>query len=147
MDENDEDNKKDEDHEEIKEESGSEGDGEEKKVTFQRKQTAAQQKLANGGKKAVYVLPITFRSSANVIFRPVPIGKYDPIKDGGWAAGQPVPYLALARALSRIEQTSGRLDIIEHLSNLYRSIIELTPEDLILAVYLSTNRVSVTCVT
>lgn len=35
----------------------------------------------------------------------------------------------------------NRLDIIEHLSNFFRSILILTPGDLIPAIYLSVNRV------
>eukprot|EP00026_Physarum_polycephalum_P001905 Phypoly_transcript_01908.p1 GENE.Phypoly_transcript_01908~~Phypoly_transcript_01908.p1 ORF type:complete len:972 (+),score=243.78 Phypoly_transcript_01908:40-2955(+) len=114
-------------NDEIEEEHAeSGGEGEKKVVTFQRKQTAAQKKLENGGKKKPLV--------SN--------GKYDPIADAGWQAGQPVPYMALAKTFSKIEQTSGRLEIIEHLSNLYRSVIALTPEDLVMIVYLTTNRIA-----
>ena len=70
----------------------------------------------------------------------VPDDRYDPVADAGWKRGEPVPYRALADTLLRIEETSSRLHIIQHLSNLFRSIIVLNPGELITAVYLSTNQ-------
>lgn len=53
-----------------------------------------------------------------------------------------VPYLALARAFQLIEETSGRLRMIEILSNLFRSVIVLSPNDLLPCVYLSLNQLA-----
>lgn len=79
---------------------------------------------------------------------------YDPVKDASWSAGEKyylvfrevltnsrVPYLALAQTFSEIEQVSARLKITEYLTNLFRSIITLSPQDLLPTVYLSINRV------
>jgi DNA ligase-1 len=44
--------------------------------------------------------------------------------------------MALARTLAAMEETKGRLKIIEYLSNYFRSVLVLTPEDLLPSVYL-----------
>jgi hypothetical protein len=51
-----------------------------------------------------------------------------------------VPYLALAVTLEKIEGVSGRLKIIEILANYFRSVIMLSPEDLLPSVYLCLNK-------
>lgn len=68
--------------------------------------------------------------------------KYHPINDACWLAGAEVPYLALARTLELIEATSGRLKIVEILSNYLRSVIALTPEDLLPSVYMCLNQLA-----
>ncbi|XP_062993642.1 DNA ligase 1 [Elgaria multicarinata webbii] len=65
---------------------------------------------------------------------------YHPIHDACWGPGQRVPYLAVARTFEWIEEESARLKIIETLSNLFRSVIALSPEDLLPCVYLCLNR-------
>ncbi|KAL8176312.1 UNVERIFIED_CONTAM: tRNA ligase, partial [Gekko kuhli] len=65
---------------------------------------------------------------------------YHPVHDACWGPGQRVPYLAVARTFERIEEESARLKIIETLSNLFRSVIALSPEDLLPCVYLCLNR-------
>ncbi|CAH0597058.1 unnamed protein product [Chrysodeixis includens] len=67
---------------------------------------------------------------------------YHPVEDACWAAGAPVPYLALARTLELIEATSARLKIIDILSNYLRSVIVLTPDDLLPSVYLCLNQLA-----
>ncbi|XP_068233149.1 DNA ligase 1 [Palaemon carinicauda] len=68
--------------------------------------------------------------------------KYDPIKDAFWSHGEKVPYLALAKTFEHIEGISGRLKTIEVLSNFLRSVIVLSPEDLLYCVYLCLNKVA-----
>jgi DNA ligase-1 len=53
-----------------------------------------------------------------------------------------VPYLALAKTLEKIEETKGRLKIIEILANYFRSVILLSPADLLLSVYLCLNKLA-----
>ncbi|XP_034991876.1 DNA ligase 1 isoform X2 [Zootoca vivipara] len=67
-------------------------------------------------------------------------GNYHPINDACWGPGQRVPYLAVARTFEKIEEESARLKIIETLSNLFRSVIALSPEDLLPCVYLCLNQ-------
>ncbi|GIY80793.1 DNA ligase 1 [Caerostris extrusa] len=68
--------------------------------------------------------------------------RYHPIDDACWKKGEKVPYLALAKTLEIIEETSARLKIVEVLSNFLRSVIVLTPEDLLYSVYLCLNRLA-----
>lgn len=68
--------------------------------------------------------------------------KYHPIEDACWRAGQEVPYLALARTLELIEGTSARLKMIDILANYLRSVIVLTPEDLLPSVYMCLNQLA-----
>ena len=52
-----------------------------------------------------------------------------------------MPYVAMTKTFEAIEATSGRLKIINTLSNLFRSILALTPDDLAKCVYLCLNNV------
>lgn len=69
-----------------------------------------------------------------------PSEDFNPIIEAGWKRGEPVPYRALADTFARIEETSSRLHIISHLANLFRSVIALSPSELLTAIYLSTNQ-------
>lgn len=53
-----------------------------------------------------------------------------------------VPYSALARTFAEIENVSARLKMIEILSNYLRSVIVLTPEDLLPSIYLCLNKLA-----
>ncbi|XP_077581088.1 DNA ligase 1 isoform X1 [Stigmatopora nigra] len=65
---------------------------------------------------------------------------YHPLDHACWKEGQKVPYLAVARTFERIEEDSGRLRNIETLANLFRSVLLLSPDDLLCCVYLSLNQ-------
>lgn len=65
---------------------------------------------------------------------------YHPMNDACWNSGQMVPYLAVARTFEMIENESARLKNIETLSNLLRSVICLSPGDLLPCIYLCLNR-------
>nr|KAF6410312.1 DNA ligase 1 [Rousettus aegyptiacus] len=64
---------------------------------------------------------------------------YHPVKDACWKQGQKVPYLAVARTFEKIEEVSARLRMVETLSNLLRSVVALSPSDLLPILYLSLN--------
>ncbi|KAL4149160.1 hypothetical protein QTP88_003163 [Uroleucon formosanum] len=66
---------------------------------------------------------------------------YHPIRDAFWNYNQPTPYCALTKTLLCIEEVSARLKIIEILSNYFRSVIVISPEDLLPSVYLCLNKV------
>lgn len=65
---------------------------------------------------------------------------YHPIEDACWKHGQKVPFLAVARTFEKIEEVSARLKMVETLSNLLRSVVALSPTDLLPVLYLSLNR-------
>lgn len=52
------------------------------------------------------------------------------------------PYLALARTFEKIESESSRLRMIEILANFFRSVILMSPSDLVACVYLSLNQLA-----
>lgn len=53
-----------------------------------------------------------------------------------------MPYLALAHTLEQIEAESSRLKIVEILSNFFRSVIVLSPDDLLPSIYLCLNKLA-----
>ncbi|XP_056912726.1 DNA ligase 1 isoform X2 [Takifugu flavidus] len=65
---------------------------------------------------------------------------YHPVDHASWTRDQKVPYLAVARTFEKIEEDSGRLRNIETLSNLFRSVLLLSPDDLLSCVYLCLNQ-------
>ncbi|XP_058798851.1 DNA ligase 1 [Phymastichus coffea] len=65
---------------------------------------------------------------------------YHPINDAFWKEGQKVPYLALTKTFELIEGISARLKIVEILSNYFRSVIALNPDDLLPSIYLCLNQ-------
>ncbi|XP_046856445.1 DNA ligase 1-like isoform X2 [Xenia sp. Carnegie-2017] len=67
---------------------------------------------------------------------------YHPLKHACWKHKERVPYLALARTFQCIESTSARLKITSTLSNLFRSVIALTPQDLLPCLYLCLNKLA-----
>ena len=69
-------------------------------------------------------------------------GNYHPIDDAVWKRGEPTPYLAFAKTLAAIESTSGRLKTIEILANYFRSVMVLSPDDLLCSVYLCLNQIA-----
>ncbi len=81
----------------------------------------------------------TMNSSQNV-YNPSK-SDYNPIEDAIWKSGERVPYLAFATTLKTIEETAGRLKMIEILSNYFRSVIVLSSDDLIKSIYLCLNKV------
>ncbi|EGG20126.1 DNA ligase I [Cavenderia fasciculata] len=94
-------------------------------------------------KKKIFVKkPVKQKSTAKQLEQELTnLSKYHPITDAQWKKGLPVPYMALAKTFELIEGTSRRLLIIEHLTNLFRSIMALTPGDLINTIYMSINKI------
>lgn len=58
-----------------------------------------------------------------------------------WKTGEPVPYAFLAATFDDIAPESKRLAIISMLTAAFRAIIQLTPDDLLPAVYLCLSKV------
>ncbi|XP_062285030.1 DNA ligase 1 [Scomber scombrus] len=100
----------------------------EKKMSTERKSSAEESKDTKSES-----------TSAQTDFDPSRSG-YHPVDHACWKQGQKVPYLAVARTFEKIEEDSGRLRNIETLSNLFRSVLLLTPDDLLCCVYLCLNQ-------
>ena len=67
---------------------------------------------------------------------------YHPIEDAMWERGEATPYAAFAKTLAAIESTPGRLKTIEILANYFRSVMVLSPDDLLFSVYMCLNRLA-----
>ncbi|KAK6187602.1 hypothetical protein SNE40_005593 [Patella caerulea] len=85
---------------------------------------------------------VFFRSSVKDIDYNPKKSKYHPIDDACWKHKEKVPYLALAKTFEAIEDTSARLKMIEILSNFLRSVIVLSPDDLLCCIYLCLNQLA-----
>ncbi|CAG8474584.1 6102_t:CDS:10, partial [Acaulospora morrowiae] len=58
-----------------------------------------------------------------------------------WKDGELVPYAALCKTFEKIEATTKRLEIQEHLTSLFVHVIEKSPNNLLFVLYLCLNRV------
>ncbi|KFM27440.1 DNA ligase 1 [Auxenochlorella protothecoides] len=75
---------------------------------------------------------------------------YDPKLHACWSAGEPTPYLHLARAFEAAEATTKRLRVGDILTNMFRSVrvrpsgvvMALSPDDLVATAYLATGKVA-----
>ncbi|XP_019766212.2 DNA ligase 1 isoform X1 [Dendroctonus ponderosae] len=101
------------------------------------KQTAPEEKASS---KIIFGKPPSSQAE-QVCYNPRAAG-YHPIEDATWKRGERVPYSALASTLEIIEEVSARLKMIEILSNFFRSVLVLTPEDLLPSVYLCLNKIA-----
>ncbi|XP_067670815.1 DNA ligase 1-like isoform X2 [Haliotis asinina] len=85
--------------------------------------------------------PVSGSTSSNGEYHPSK-SKYHPIADACWKHKEKVPYLALSKTFEAIEDTSARLKMIEILCNFFRSVIVLSPGDLLQCVYLCLNKLA-----
>ncbi|KAI3374659.1 hypothetical protein L3Q82_021236, partial [Scortum barcoo] len=111
----------------VKTEKPEKSEGE-KKTSAERKTSAEESKDVKGES-----------TSVQTDYNPSRAG-YHPVDHACWKQGQKVPYLAVARTFEKIEEDSGRLRNIETLSNLFRSVLLLSPDDLLCCVYLCLNQ-------
>ncbi|TVU35488.1 hypothetical protein EJB05_17379 [Eragrostis curvula] len=78
----------------------------------------------------------TSLTQADSINVSLPIENYLPIEHACWTAGQPAPYLHLARTFDLVEREKGKIKSIGILCNMLRSLLTLSPDDVLPAVYL-----------
>eukprot|EP00186_Timspurckia_oligopyrenoides_P001533 CAMPEP_0182445126 /NCGR_PEP_ID=MMETSP1172-20130603/3362_1 /TAXON_ID=708627 /ORGANISM="Timspurckia oligopyrenoides, Strain CCMP3278" /LENGTH=758 /DNA_ID=CAMNT_0024640839 /DNA_START=236 /DNA_END=2512 /DNA_ORIENTATION=+ len=69
-------------------------------------------------------------------------GNEELIQSINWKRGDPVPYRFIAETFAQVEAESGRLLISSILTKALRTIILTTPEDLLPAIYLCTNKLA-----
>ncbi|KDO63180.1 hypothetical protein CISIN_1g0010451mg, partial [Citrus sinensis] len=72
----------------------------------------------------------------------LPPEKYDPIEHACWSSGQPAPYIHLARTFDLVEAERGKIKAMSMLCNMFRSLLALSPDDVLPAVYLCTNKIA-----
>ncbi|XP_042392829.1 DNA ligase 6-like isoform X3 [Zingiber officinale] len=83
-----------------------------------------------------------FREDKTATNVSLPIDKYCPIEYACWKAGEPSPYLHLARTFHLVEQEKGKIKTTTMLCNMFRSLLTLSPADVLPALYLCTNRIA-----
>uniref|UniRef100_A0A0E0N0W8 DNA ligase (ATP) n=1 Tax=Oryza rufipogon TaxID=4529 RepID=A0A0E0N0W8_ORYRU len=84
----------------------------------------------------------SYVAQADSVCISLPIEKYLPIEHACWTAGQPAPYLHLARTFDLVEREKGKIKTTAMLCNMFRSLLALSPDDVLPAVYLCTNKIS-----
>lgn len=67
---------------------------------------------------------------------------YSPIDHACWRKGQPAPYIHIARTFDLVEEEKGKLKATSMLCNMFRSLLALSPENVVPAVYLCTNKIA-----
>ncbi|XP_042500637.1 DNA ligase 6 isoform X2 [Macadamia integrifolia] len=72
----------------------------------------------------------------------LPLEKYFPVEHACWSSGQAAPYLHLARTFDLVEGERGKIKAIGILCNMFRSLLALSPEDVLPAIYLCTNKIA-----
>ncbi|XP_047954585.1 DNA ligase 6 [Salvia hispanica] len=72
----------------------------------------------------------------------LPLERYSPIEHACWRKGQPAPYIHIARTFDLVKEEKGRNKAISMMCNMFRSLLALSPEDVLPAVYLCTNRIA-----
>lgn len=85
--------------------------------------------------------PFSSKKEDNASYAPSK-SRYHPIDDACWKHNEKVPYLALAKTFEAIEEISARLKIIDILCNFFRSVIALSPDDLLFCMYLCLNKLA-----
>ncbi|XVF71531.1 hypothetical protein PTKIN_Ptkin12aG0045500 [Pterospermum kingtungense] len=72
----------------------------------------------------------------------LPPEKYKPIEHACWRRGQPAPYVHLARTFDLVGGQKGKIKATSMLCNMFRSLLALSPEDVLPAMYLCTNKIA-----
>jgi len=67
---------------------------------------------------------------------------YHPEVDACWKRGEGAPFLHLARTFSVIDNEKGRYKLRTAVSNMFRSVLRLSPEDTLACVYLTTGKIA-----
>nr|XP_007148871.1 hypothetical protein PHAVU_005G021200g [Phaseolus vulgaris]ESW20865.1 hypothetical protein PHAVU_005G021200g [Phaseolus vulgaris] len=67
---------------------------------------------------------------------------FDPASVTAWEKGQPVPFLFLALAFDMIDEETSKTVITDIACNMLRTVMVVTPEDLVPIVYLSASRIA-----
>ncbi|XP_030507869.2 DNA ligase 6 isoform X1 [Cannabis sativa] len=103
-----------------------------------------QKKLSteNVGHKAEYSTPGLLMDNASTTSVSLSPEKYNPTEHACWRDGQRAPYLHLARTFELLESEKGKIKATSMLCNMFRSLLALSPEDVLPAVYLCTNKIA-----
>jgi hypothetical protein len=82
------------------------------------------------------------KSEAGADPRKVLSDAYDPEADACWKRGEGAPFLHLARTFACIDNEKGRYKLRTAVSNMFRSILRLSPQDTLAAVHLTLGKIA-----
>ncbi|KFK41071.1 hypothetical protein AALP_AA2G081800 [Arabis alpina] len=125
----------------------SEGGLSSKSVQFpQCPEACSSQEEKNASEKTVHAVNLWGQTSAEEIvdknYVSLPPEKYKPKEHACWRDGQPAPYIHLVRTFASVEGEKGKIKAMSMLCNMFRSLLALSPEDVLPAVYLCTNKIA-----
>ncbi|XP_028785526.1 DNA ligase 6-like isoform X2 [Neltuma alba] len=82
------------------------------------------------------------RESVDATLVPLPPKEYNPKEHACWRDGESAPYLHLARTFNLLEDEKGKIKATSMLCNMFRSLLALSPADVLPAVYLCTSKIA-----
>ncbi|XP_068303185.1 DNA ligase 6 isoform X1 [Pyrus communis] len=85
---------------------------------------------------------VSLPENVNITFVSLPPEKFNPIEHACWRNGQNAPYLHLARTFDLLEDEKGKIKATSMLCNMFRSLLALSPDDVLPSVYLCTNKIA-----
>ncbi|KAL3644358.1 hypothetical protein CASFOL_012290 [Castilleja foliolosa] len=80
------------------------------------------------------------KDGVSVNYVSLPPERYSPIEHACWREGQLAPYIHVSRTFDLLKK--GKLKAMSVLCNMFRSLLVLSPGDVLPAMYLCTNRIS-----
>ncbi|KAK4416448.1 DNA ligase 6 [Sesamum alatum] len=86
--------------------------------------------------------PALPKDNLSVNYISLPPERYSPIEHACWRKGQSAPYIHIARTFDLVEEEKGKLKATSMLCNMFRSLLVLSPEDVLATVYLCTNKIA-----
>ncbi|CAH8257254.1 unnamed protein product [Arabidopsis lyrata] len=109
-------------------------------------EACSSQEGKKASEKSGHAVNICVQSSAEEIvdknYVSLPPEQYKPKEHACWRDGQPAPYIHLVRTFASVESEKGKIKAMSMLCNMFRSLLALSPEDVLPAVYLCTNKIS-----
>ncbi|XP_021862658.2 DNA ligase 6 isoform X3 [Spinacia oleracea] len=97
---------------------------------------------SEAGNKVYQSAQDSLADSTAVNYVSLPPETYSPIEHACWKHGQPAPYIHLARTFDIVEGERGKIKATSILSNMFRSLLALSPDDVLPAIYLCTNKIA-----
>ncbi|WCJ25293.1 DNA LIGASE 6 [Euphorbia peplus] len=106
--------------------------------------SSAQDKILSVEKECTVDLSLQESLTKDVVPTAValPTEEYNPIQHACWRVGEHAPYIHLARTFDLLLAEKGKIKATSTLCNMFRSLLALSPEDVLPAVYLCMNKIA-----
>ncbi|EPS58033.1 hypothetical protein M569_16783, partial [Genlisea aurea] len=110
-------------------------------ICFEKPDTELSESNKVGGNSG-FLYPVLQKANLSVNHILLPPDKYLPIQHACWIKGELAPYIHLARTFDLVEEEKGKLKTTSMLCNMFRSLLALSHEDVLPALYLCTNKIA-----